>query len=426
MQSRLTEIVPGGAHTYAKGPDQYPADHPCVIARGHGCHIWDVDGNEYIEYGMGLRAVTLGHAYEPVIEAVRDALALGTNFNRPAALELECAEKFLELVPTAEMVKFTKDGSTADTAALKLARAHTGRELVAMCADQPFFSYDDWFIATTTMDGGIPARFHKESLRFAYNDAAGLRALFEAHPKQIAAVFMEPARLIEPKPGFLEEVRALCDEHGALLVFDEMITGFRWHNGGAQQVYGVVPDLAAFGKAMANGFSVSALAGKREILRLGSRERSEDNVFLLSTTHGAELATLAAALRTMQIYQSEPVIEHLYRAGERVRQGAQQVAQRHGLSQHFEVFGRPCNLLFGTKGPDGRPSQAFRTLFLQQTLRRGVLMPSLVVSYSHSDSDIDRTIDVIDAALRVYARALHDGVDKHLEGRPTRTVFDRH
>jgi len=426
MQSRLTEIVPGGAHTYAKGPDQYPADHPCVIARGHGCHIWDVDGNEYIEYGMGLRAVTLGHAYEPVIEAVRDALALGTNFNRPAALELECAEKFLELVPTAEMVKFTKDGSTADTAALKLARAHTGRELVAMCADQPFFSYDDWFIATTTMDGGIPARFHKESLRFAYNDAAGLRALFEAHPNQIAAVFMEPARLIEPKPGFLEEVRALCDEHGALLVFDEMITGFRWHNGGAQQVYGVVPDLAAFGKAMANGFSVSALAGKREILRLGSRERSEDNVFLLSTTHGAELATLAAALRTMQIYQSEPVIEHLYRAGERVRQGAQQVAQRHGLSQHFEVFGRPCNLLFGTKGPDGRPSQAFRTLFLQQTLRRGVLMPSLVVSYSHSDSDIDRTIDVIDAALRVYARALHDGVDKHLEGRPTRTVFDRH
>ena len=426
LQARLAEIVPGGAHTYAKGPDQYPEDHPCVIARGHGCHVWDVDGNEYIEYGMGLRAVTLGHAYEPVVAAVRDALSLGTNFNRPAALELECAERFLELVPTAEMVKFTKDGSTADTAALKLARAYTGRELVALCADQPFFSYDDWFIATTTMDGGIPTRARNESLRFTYNDADSLRRLFEAHPQQIAAVFMEPARLLEPKPGFLQEVRALCDKHGALLVFDEMITGFRWHKSGAQQLYGVTPDLAAFGKAMANGFSVSALAGRREVMRLGSRERSQDNVFLLSTTHGAELSALAAAERTMQIYQREPVVEHLYRIGERLRTGVQQVAQRHDLSQHFEVFGRACNLLFGTKGPDGRPSQAFRTLFLQQTLRRGVLMPSLVVSYSHTDTDVAKTLDVIDSALRVYARALHDGVDKYLEGRPTRTVFDRH
>jgi glutamate-1-semialdehyde 2,1-aminomutase len=161
-------------------------------------------------------------------------------------------------------------------------------------------------------------------------------------------------------------------------------------------------------------------------MRLGSRERSQDNVFLLSTTHGAETPSLAASLRTMQIYQSEPVIEHLHRAGDRLREGLTQVARHHGLSNHFEVFGRSCNLLFGTKGPDGRPSQAFRTLFLQETLRRGVLMPSLVVSYSHSDADLDRTIEVVDLALRVYARALTDGVEKHLEGRPTRTVFDRH
>jgi glutamate-1-semialdehyde 2,1-aminomutase len=425
LQERLRKIVPGGGHTYAKGPDQFPEPCPGVIARGSGCHVWDVDGNEFIEYGMGLRSVTLGHAYPAVTAAVRDVLDQGTNFTRPSALELACAEQFLGLIEGAEMVKFTKDGSTAVSAALKLARAHTSRRLVAICSDQPFFSYDDWFIATTTMDGGIPGEVHGETLRFTFNDAASLEALFTSHPQQIAAVFLEAARVAEPEPGFLQRLKSICHEHGAVLVFDEMITGFRWNLGGAQKEYGVVPDLSTYGKALANGFAVSALCGKRELMRLGSREREQDNVFLLSTTHGAESPSLAAAMATMKVYQSEPVVEHLYRQGKRLQTGLTQVASRHGLSQHFQLFGRPCNLLYGTKGNDGKPSQAFRTLFLQETIRRGLLMPSLVVSYSHTDQDIERTISVIDEALAVYARALHDGVDKYLEGRPSRTVFDR-
>jgi glutamate-1-semialdehyde 2,1-aminomutase len=425
LQERLRKVVPGGGHTYAKGHDQFPEAIPGVIARGAGCHVWDVDGNEFIEYGMGLRAVTLGHAYGPVVDAVRDSLPLGTNFTRPAAIELECAELFLELIEGAEMVKFTKDGSTALSAALKLARAHTGRRLVAICAEHPFFSYDDWFIATTTMDGGIPGDVYAETLRFQYNDAASLQALLEQHPGQIAAVFLEPARLVEPNPGFLESLRTLCTQHGTVLVFDEMITGFRWHLGGAQKLYGVTPDLSTFGKALANGFALSALAGKRELMRLGARERDDENVFLLSTTHGAETPSLAAGMRTMQIYREQPVIEHLHRQGERLRRELTQVAQRHGVQDRFELFGRACNLLFGTKDTEGKPSQAFRTLFLQETMRRGVIMPSLVVSYSHADADIERTVEVVDQALAVYARALSDGVDKWLEGRPSRTVFDR-
>ena len=254
LEARLRRVIPGGAHTYAKGSDQFPELSPGVIARGAGCHVWDVDGNEFIEYGMGLRAVTLGHAYAPVVEAVRESLSLGTNFTRPSALELECAETFLGIISGAEMVKFTKDGSTADTAALKLARAYTGRELVAICAEQPFFSYDDWFIGTTTMDGGIPPIERSFTLRFHYNDADSLKALFLAHPGKIAAVFLEPARTSEPAPGFLEGVQALCTEHGAVLVFDEMITGFRWHLGGAQALYGVVPDLSTFGKGRRERF----------------------------------------------------------------------------------------------------------------------------------------------------------------------------
>jgi glutamate-1-semialdehyde 2,1-aminomutase len=425
LQDRLRRVVPGGSHTYAKGADQYPEQAPGILTRGSGCHVWDADGNEFIEYGMGLRSVTLGHAYPPVVEAVRDSLALGTNFTRPSVTELECAERFLSIVDGAEMVKFTKDGSTATTAALKLARAYTGRKLVGICAEHPFFSYDDWFICTTTSDAGIPASFREDVVSFGYNDLDSVKRLFEANPGKVAALFLEAARSGEPAPGFLEGVQELCRKHGALMVLDEMITGFRWHLGGAQKLYGVTPDLSTFGKALANGFALSALAGRREIMRLGSREREQDQVFLLSTTHGAETPALAAAIRTMEIYASEPVVERLHAAGEKLRAGIDAAARARGVESHVVVMGRACNLFYATYDAERQPSQAYRALFLQETIKRGVLMPSLVVSYSHSDDDIARTVEAVDGALAVYARALEDGVDRHLVGPPTCHVFDR-
>lgn len=425
LQERMRRLVPGGCHTYAKGDDQYPEQAPGFIARGQGCHVWDVDGNEFIEYGMGLRAVTLGHAYPPVVEAVRESLTLGTNFNRPAPLELECAEVLLQAIEGAEMVKFTKDGSTANTAAVKLARAYTGRDLVAICAEHPFFSYDDWFMCTTTLDAGIPDSVRAQTVRFRYNDLDSVRALFDAHPDRIATVMLEPARTEEPAPRFLPDLQEICRHHGALVIFDEMITGFRWHREGAQKLYGIVPDLSTFGKALANGFPLSALCGRRDVMRLGSRERDGDRVFLLSTTHGAEIPSLAAGVKTLEIYRNEPVVEHLYRQGERLASGMGESIRRHGLQRHVEILGRPCSLLYTTRGVDGTPSQEFRTLFLQETIRRGVLAPSLFVSYSHQDEDIDRTVEAIDGALDVYARALADGIGQYLEGRPSRHVFER-
>ena len=238
---------------------------------------------------------------------------------------------------------------------------------MAICAEHPFFSYDDWFIATTTLDGGIPASEEERVFSFGYNDLDSVRALFAQHRDQIAAVFLEPARTEPPAAGFLDGLRALCTENGALLVFDEMITGFRYALHGAQDLYGVVPDLSTFGKALANGFSLSALCGKREFMRFGSRERDEDDVFLLSTTHGAETPALAAAIATIGVYEQEPVIEHLYRQGERLAAGLREAAARHGLADYVTPVGFPCNLVFNTLGPDGEPSQAYRTLFLQET-----------------------------------------------------------
>jgi glutamate-1-semialdehyde 2,1-aminomutase len=345
---------------------------------------------------------------------------------RPSPLELACAEEFLRCVSTVEMVKFAKNGSDATTAALKLARAYTGRDLVAICGDHPFFSTDDWFIGTTPMSAGIPDAIRALTVKFRYNDAASLEQLFRAHPGQIACVALEVETSVAPVPGYLQAVRRLCQEHGAVLLFDEMITGFRWDVGGAQKVHGVVPDLCTFGKAVANGFSLGVLAGRREIMDLGGLGHSRERVFLLSTTHGAETHVLAAAIATMQVYRSEPVIETMYRQGERLRAGINDAIRRHQIEGFVELMGRPCNLVFATRGPDRQPSQPHRTVFMQELIRRGVLAPSFVVSYAHTDDDIDRTIDAADGALEVYARALVDGAEPYLVGRPVKPVFRTH
>jgi glutamate-1-semialdehyde 2,1-aminomutase len=266
LQQKSHMLIPGGAHTYAKGDDQYPELAPGFIARGKGCHVWDVDGNEFIEYGMGLRSVTLGHAYEPVVRAAAQAMQLGINFTRPTPLETEAAEKFLGLIDQMDMVKFSKNGSDANDAAIRLARAYTGRDYVAVCADHPFFSVSDWFIGTTVMNAGIPQAIQDLILRFHYNDLPELQRLFDEHPNQIACVIMEVETATPPQPGYLQAVREMCTKYGALLIFDEIITGFRWHNKGAQYLHQVVPDLCTFGKAMGNGYSIAALAGKREFM----------------------------------------------------------------------------------------------------------------------------------------------------------------
>jgi glutamate-1-semialdehyde 2,1-aminomutase len=426
LKRRIHAAIPGGSHTYAKGDDQWPESVPALIARGEGCHVWDTEGREFIEYAPGSRAVTLGHAYPPVVAAAARQLELGVNFTRPSTVELEAAEELIDLIPAADMVKFTKDGSTATTAALKLARAHTGRDMVAICSDHPFFSYDDWYITRTDVDAGIPESISRLSLGFRYNDLESVRALFREYPRKIACVILEAEKNEPPRDDFLLQLQDLCARDGALLVLDEMLTGFRHHLRGAQGMYGLTPDLSTFGKALGNGFAVSALAGKREIMERGGLGHDHERVFLLSTTHGGETHAMAAAIATMRVYREEPVIETLYARGERLRTGVTEVARSIGVDGHFEVLGRDSNLVFATRDADRRPSQPFRTLFIQEMVSRGVLAPSFVVTYSHSEEDIDRTIAAVAESLAVYARALEDGPDQYLQGRPVKPVFRRY
>ena len=424
LRGRMHAAIPGGSHTYAKGDDQFPAALAPYLVRGRGCQVWDVDGNAFIEYGMGLRSVTLGHAYPSVLAAARRAMRGGTNLGRPTTLELATAEEFLAFTQAGDMVKFAKHGSDVTTAALKLARAYTGRDLVGICADHPFFSTDDWFMGTTGIPAGVPAAVRALTLRFRYNDLAGVADLFAAHPRQLAALVLEVERDVPPVPGFLAGLRRLCDQEGTVLIFDEIITGFRWHHGGAQAVHGVRPDLSTFAKALGNGFAIAALTGRRELLELGGlQQQHHDRVFLLSTTYGAESHALAAARAVMRTYASEPVVIHLHQQGERLREGLRAAAHDRGVAGQFEVLGPPCCLYYGTRDAAGHPSQAFRTLFLQETLRRGLLLPSFVLSYAHTAAVVDDTVHRVHEALGVYRRALEDGIDHYLLGRPVQPVY---
>ncbi|WP_146578387.1 glutamate-1-semialdehyde 2,1-aminomutase [Neorhodopirellula pilleata] len=423
MQRRVHEVIPGGCHTYAKGDDQFPYLSPGFITRGKGSHVWDVDGNEYIEYGMGCRAVSLGHAFPPIVDAVRQELEYGSNFTRPAAVELECAEVLLHHIGNGDMCKFAKDGSTVTTTALKLARAYTGRDRVALCADQPFFAIHDWFIGTTGISAGIPQAIRDLSLVFRYNDPESLEFQFRKFPNQIAAVILEAAKYEDPQDDFLHRVQEICHRHGAIFILDEMITGFRWHSRGAQHLYDIEPDLSTFGKALANGFSASALIGKRELMRRCGIYHDEPRVFAMSTTHGAETHALRAVMATIDFYQNYPVVETLERQGQKLVDGIKAAAIHHGLENHVDVIGRPSCLVFTTRDADGEYSQAFRSLLMQELIKHGVLGPSLVISYSHDDDDVAKTIAAYDKAMEVYRNALENGVNHYLIGPVSQVVY---
>jgi len=426
LQKKFNQLIPGGSHTYAKGDDQFPETMPVYIDRGQGCRVWDADGNEFIEYAMGLRSVTLGHNFEPVVKAAYNQMIKGTNFGRPSVIELKCAETFLEMFENAEMVKFGKNGSDAINGALKIARAYTGREMVGICADHPFFSVDDWFICTTPMNSGIPLVMNDLVTKFHYNNLESIEKIFTEFQGKIACIILEPEKYEPPKDDFLNKAKEICHKHGALFILDEMITGFRWHNGGAQKIYNVNPDLSTFGKAMGNGFSISALAGKREFMNIGGINHNKERVFLMSTTHGAEGHALAASIATMKFYQENDVIGFLNQQGRKLKVGVNKASNELGITDKISIIGPDCCSVYTTRDNEGNPSQPFRTLFIQEQMKRGLLMPSSIVSFSHSDKDIDITFEKMFEAMIIYKKALNEGIEKYLEGRPVAPVWRKY
>lgn len=423
VRERAHAVIPGGAHTYSRGDDQYPENAPAALVSGKGCHVLGTDGREYLDFGMALRSVVLGYADERVNRAAIDQIAMGNNLTRASLTEIEAAEQFCATIPGCDMVKFAKNGSTVVSAAIKLARAYTGRKLVARCAQHPFFSFDDWFIGDTDMNRGVPDEISKLTLKFDFNDAKSLQNLFDQYPGQIACVILEPATSVEPTPGFLNDVIAIAKRNGAVSVLDEMITGFRWSLKGASDYYGVSPDLKTFGKGMANGFSVAALGGARDIMQLGGIKHSGERVFLISTTHGAEMCGLGAFLKVLEIYKTEKVTEHLWSVGAQLIDGMNKAAAAAGIADFFSIGGAACSPLYYFKNKDGNISQPLRTLFMQEMVEQGVLIPWVALSVAHTPNHIKQAVDASASAFRVVKQAIDGGVEGLLRGAPAKPVF---
>lgn len=424
FSERANRLIPGGAHTYSKGDDQFPANAPKVIDRGLGCTLWDVDGNEFTDLGMSLGTVILGHAYEPVLEAVRKELGRGVNFVRPSVIEGELAELLVDIIPSAEMVKFGKNGSDAVTAAVKLARAYTGRKYVARCSADAFNAIHDWFIGSTVLTRGVPEDVQALTLKFNYNDLDSCQKLFDQYTGQIACFLLEPVSAEVPKDGFLENLKALCEKNGALLIFDEVVSGFRFALGGVQEMVGVTPHLSAFGKGMANGFSTSALVGQREFMRIGGIDHDQERVFLLSTTHGGETHSIAAAIATIKEIRKHDMITHFWKIGQALMDGVRVAAKDVGAEQYVNVLGYSVKPGFSFNDETGNVSMVARTLFLQETVARGLLMPYVVPSYAHKQENIDFAVDCIRDALDVMKKAAEgSGMASAVKGDIVKPVF---
>ena len=447
LSQRLHAVIPGGAHTYSRGDDQFPSNAPPLLLKGKGSYVWDTEGKKYLDFGMALRAVTLGYAHDTINQAAIAQIENGVNLTRATQVELDAAELLVGLIPGMDMVKFAKNGSTVTTAAAKVARAYTGKKYICFPKQHPFFSFDDWFIGTTALKRGIPEEHYSTSLLFDYNDILSLDALFAAYPDQIAGVILEPSTTITPcspacaplsspegcptcrskQNSFLHEVKTRCHTHGALFILDEMITGFRWHLQGAQTYFGVEPDLCTFGKGMANGFSVAALVGKREFMNVGGiLEQGAERTFLISTTHGAEMPGLGAFIATVDFYKKNPVISHLWSFGKTLKEKVNAISTALGIQDYFYLEGPPVCLGIMTKDNSKTMSFPFRTLFLQEMLKKNILMPYIAMSYAHEEPELDLALAAINETLIVYKKALEDGVENYVSGPIVKPVFRTH
>lgn len=413
---RAAKVIPGASQTFSKGANQHVRGvAPIFLAKGKGCHVWDVDGNEYIDYIQALLPNILGYAHEGVNAAVAEQLANGQSFSLPHPLEVELAERLIRLIPCAESVRFGKNGSDATSGAVRAARAHTGRERIACCG---YHGWQDWYIGSTTRNAGVPKAVRALTHPFIYNDLDSLRRLFAERKGEFAAVIMEPVNFYPPAAGFLEGVKALAHEHGALLIFDEICSGFHFGIGGAQKKFGVTPDLACFGKAMGNGFPISCIVGRADLMRI-----FEDVFF--SFTFGGEVVSMAAAMVVLDVLETTHALARMEVNGRVLKEGLNTLAKDAGLQDRIKCIGYPCWSLIKFLDADGKDSFLVRSLYAQECVKRGVLLLATHnMTTTHDPLAIEQTLKVYAEVCKTVAKWLSDPhPEQHLEGELIQPVF---
>ncbi|MDE3016636.1 MAG: aminotransferase class III-fold pyridoxal phosphate-dependent enzyme [Pseudomonadota bacterium] len=416
LLEKAERLIPQGSQTFSKSARQFPAGHaPLFLTHGEGGRVWDIDGNEYVDLVCGLLPVMLGYADPDVNDAIRRQLNNGITFSLATPLETTLAERMAELVPCAEKIRFAKNGSDATSAAIRLARAYTNRDRAMVCG---YHGWQDWYIGSTSRSKGVPAAVRALSHPVPYNDLAAVEALLLKHKGEFAALIMEPVNTTLPQPGFLQDLKDLLHKHGTLLVFDEVITGFRLAKGGAQEYFGVTPDLAAFGKALGNGMPISAIAGRANIM-----DEMEDIFF--SGTFGGETLSLAAAIAVLDKIKREPVIETLWSTGERLRNGVDGLLKQYGLEDVLIQRGLAPWVILDFQPHPKATKEAIKTLFIIEMAKQGVLIAgSHNVCYAHNEADVARALSAYGVVLQKVAEELATGaLEKRLPCAPLRPAF---
>ncbi len=416
LLERARRTVPLGTQTFSKSSVHYPLGvSPYFASRAKGSHLWDVDGNEYIDFGNALCSVTLGYADPDVNMAVAQQLELGTLYTLTHELEAIVAEQIVDMVPSAERVRYGKNGSDATAGAIRVARASTGRDHVLVSG---YHGWQDWYIGSTTRDKGVPAATSALTHKFGYNDLDSVDRLVRQYPQDVAAIILEPMTIDPPAPGFLEGLRAIADREGIVLVFDETITGFRFANGGAQELFGVTPDLTTLGKGLANGFPLSAVCGRADLM-------SEMEEVFFSFTMGGETLSLAAAHAVLEKLVREPVVAQMRRQGQRIKDGLAERIRTHGVDRFCRVAGDPTWSFFLISDCDGTTSFELKTLWLQEMFARGILsLGTHNMSYSHGDAEVDALLKAYDEVLPMLRDAVENrAIRQYLKVEPLVPLF---
>ncbi len=413
---RAEKVIPLGSQTFSKSKLCYPQGAtPHFITKGQGAKVWDLDGNQYIDFVSGLLAVNLGYKDPDVDAAVVEQLGCGVSFSLSHPLEAEVAELMVEMIPCAEMVRFGKTGSDATSAAIRLARAHTGRDKIAVCG---YHGWHDWYIGSTTRDAGVPEDVKALTTKFNYNDIDSLQQILADNPSNIAAIILEPMNLEYPKDDFLAKVRKLATEHGAVLVFDEMITGFRYDLGGAQQLFGVTPDLATFGKSLANGFPLSAIVGRTDIMKL------MEEIFF-SGTFGGETLSLAAAKATLLKLKNHDVLSHTHKIGQIILDQLPALISKHQMHDYCYTCGHPSWSFLIFKANDKYPPDQLKSYMQQEQLAKGLMINgSHNLNFAHTEQDIDYLLQCYDEILPQLKTLIDNGeLQSAMKGEFVKPVF---
>lgn len=415
-KKKATDLIPGLTHTFSKAPYSYVEGvYPTYMKSGLGSHITDLDGNEYLDYVLSLGPIILGYNYSVVNDAITDSLKEGISFSMPHYREVDLAELFCSIIPSAEMVKFTKTGSDAVTAAVRAVRAISGRDKIAYCGGGGV--WHDWFIIATSRNSGVP-KFNRELIKvFQYNQIELLQDIFEKNKGEIAAVCIEPVVYDSPKKNFLQDVKNIAHENGALVIFDEVVTGFRMAVGGAQEFFNIVPDISCFGKAMANGMPLGAVAGQKEHMQVF-------NEIFYSTTYAGEIPSLAAGKATITEIKEKGVISHIWNRGSELQHELQKIIKQMDLP--IEILGYPHRLVLLVKDNFGNDSLLLKSILYQECVERGIIYgPGAILhSYSHSTDDTKITLKVFADAAEVLKKAMDSNdPSQFLRGKPMKPVL---